>query len=148
MFIFFLSLTILFAIVLIAGFVWMLVTGGKTIKRSGPEVGAEIMSESTADDLPQEGEITVAEKTWFRGTGVAVKREAEYSYGDIKQQFRQGGLRAVLPVVMTMSGLVGLTLFLGLTLLVGLSDKLFGVFLLAFSAYCAYLILRGFLKRS
>ena len=44
MFVLFLALTILSLIVLIVGFIWLLVSRGRTTRRSGPEVGAEIMN--------------------------------------------------------------------------------------------------------
>jgi hypothetical protein len=45
-----------------------------------------------------------------------------------------------------MAGMVGLTFFLALTLLVGLSNKIFGLIFLLFSLYSVYLIIRGFIK--
>ena len=44
MFVLFLALTILSLIVLIVGFIWLLASRGQTTRRSGPDVGAEIMT--------------------------------------------------------------------------------------------------------
>ena len=44
MFVLFLALTILSLIVLIVGFIWLLASQGRTTRRSGRDVGAEIMT--------------------------------------------------------------------------------------------------------
>jgi hypothetical protein len=49
-FISFLVLTGLSAIAMITGFAWMLATSGRTRRRSGPEVGAEIMGGQMAEE--------------------------------------------------------------------------------------------------
>ena len=50
MFILFLALAVLSLIVLIVGFIWLLTSRGRTTRRSGPDVGAEIMTGMGDDD--------------------------------------------------------------------------------------------------
>ena len=146
MFMLFLALTIVFAFVLVTGFVWGLIDRGQTTRRSGSEVGAELMAEKMTQDSDMEGKTQVTGQTWFRGKGVAVDREAEYSYAEIKRRLQEGDTWTVLPALLVMAGMVGLTFFLALTLLVGLSNKIFGLIFLLFGLYSVYLIIRGFIK--
>ena len=147
MFIFFLLLTILCGLVLVAGFVWGLIERGKTTQRSGREVGAELMAEKMEEGSPGQGKMPLARRTWFRGKGVEVEREAEYSYAEIKKMLGEGRFQQALPALLVMAGLVGLTFFLGLALL-SLSGALIpGLILLGFSGYSVYLILAGFIRK-
>jgi len=146
MFILCLALTIVFGVMLIVGFAWGLAERGKTTKRSGSEVGAELMAERMAGDAAKAGKMPVVRKAFFRGKGIAVEREAEYSYAEIKQRFREGGVRQVIPALLGMTGMLGLTFFLSLTLLTGLSNKIYGLVVLAFCGYCVYLLIAGFMR--
>ena len=146
MFIFFLLLTIFFGLVLVAGFVWGLIVRGKTTKRSGRDVGAELMGEKMDDGMIGPGKKTLVRRTWFRGKGVEVDREAEYSYSEIKKMLSEERFLEALPALLVMTGIVGLTFFLGLTLITGVATLLPGLIFLAFSVYSAYLILAGFIK--
>jgi len=145
-FIFFLLLTILFGLALVAGFVWGLIVRGKTTKHSGREVGADLMAEKMDAATLGTGKKPLAGRTWFRGKGVEVDREAEYSYSEIKKMLGEGRFLEALPALLGMAGIVGLTFFLGLTLLTGRATLIPGLILLAFSVYAAYLILAGFIK--
>ena len=146
MFIFFLLLTIFFALFLIAGFIWGLIVRGKTTKSSGREVGAELMAEKMNDSNLGTGKTPLARRTWFRGKGAEVDREAEYSYTEIKKMLEDKRFLDALPALLVMAGVVGLTFFLGLTLLTRAATLVPGLVLLAFSVYAAYLILAGFIK--
>ena len=146
MFIFFLLLTIFFALVLVVGFVWGMIVRGKTVTRSGREVGAELMADKMDADLQAPGKKTLFRRTWFRGIGVEVDREAEYSYTEIKKMLGEERFLEALPALLMMAGIVGLTFFLGLTLITGVATLVPGLFFLAFSVYSAYLILAGFIK--
>jgi hypothetical protein len=147
MFILFLLATIFFALLFLTGFIWGLIVRGKTIKESGPQIGAELMREKMDRDSIQEGKAPVAGKAFFIGKGVAVEREAEYSYAEIKQFLKAGDMRQALPALLVILGMIGLTFFLALTLLAKLSNPIYGIVVLAFSLYCAYLVIAGFIRK-
>jgi len=116
----FLVLTGLGAACMITGFTWLLVTSGQTRRRSGPEVGAETM----AGQMGDEGE-ELASGTVFKGTGVAVSREAEYSYAEIKRLIRERRPEAI-PLLLAAGGLLGFVLFGAFALWFGIEDKVMG----------------------
>jgi hypothetical protein len=125
MFPLFLALAILSLLAVIAGGAWILAGRGHTQKRSGPEVGAEIMS-ATMSATEDEGGMTLAEGTVFAGKAVAVSVEAEISYAEIKGYLRAGQIYAVLPVLIAMAGLLGLLVFGALALWLKLDSKWLG----------------------
>lgn len=122
MFVLFVVLTVISALVLIVGAVWWLATSGKPTRRSGPDVGAEVMGAPASD----EGEIgaTLLEKSAFVGTGVAEAREAGISYVEIKRLLQAREWRAALPPLLGMLGLYFFIVFGALALWFGLHDKL------------------------
>jgi hypothetical protein len=126
MFVLFLALTILSLIVLIVGFVWLLTSHGRTIRRSGPEVGAEIMTGMGDEGVDGDADeaIPLIEKSVFVGTGVKVTRDADVSFGDIKGMLRDRQWRGALPALLVMAGLFGLVVFGVLALWVKMDDKL------------------------
>ena len=156
----FLILTILFGAALVAGFIWFLVSSGNTTHRSGPEVGAEIMDAVTDQEEDEDGQVSMplAEKTWFRGTGTAVRSEGGMSFAEIRRQLDAGtpqGVRQVLPALLLIVGVVGTTFFLGLTLLAasassppegGGVEAIFGLVFVGFGLYVAYLVGSGILR--
>ena len=148
MFIAFLILTILFGVALVAGFIWFMVSSGRTTRRSGREVGAEVMGAATDQEGDEEGQVSIplAGKTWFRGTGVSVNSEASLSFAEIRQQIKTGNLRQVLPALLAIVGLVGTLFFLGLTLLAGGADAIFGLFFVGVGLYAAYMVGSGILR--
>jgi hypothetical protein len=115
-------LTAISLIVLIVGLVWWLAGSGKTTRRSGPEVGAEIMGGMGNDD-PEMG-ATLLDKSAFAGKGVAVEREAAVSYAEVKRMVRGRQWREALPPVLAIAGLYGLVVFGALALWVAMDDKL------------------------
>jgi hypothetical protein len=116
-----LILTGLSVVALIVGFAWTLMISGENRRRSGPDVGAEIMAEQMMDD---DGAQTVAQQTYFAGKATEMEREASISFAEIKEQVRSGRLQDVLPVLLALGGLFGLLLFGSLAAWVGLENKL------------------------
>lgn len=142
MFIPFIVLTAISGSALIIGFIWMLAAQGKTTRRSGPEVGAEIMGGSGGDD---DGTgVTLLEKSVFAGKGVAVEREAEVSYAEIKRMVRAREWRAALPPLLAMVGLAGLVVFGALALWVKLDDKFVATLILAVVLFTMGRVARNF----
>ena len=131
MFVLFLALTILSLVVLIVGFVWLLGSRGQTIRRSGPDVGAEIMTGMGDDGVDDDEAIPLVEKSVFAGTGAQVRRDAEVSFGDIKGMIRDRQWRGALPALLTIGGLFGLIVFGVLALWVKLDDKLIATLIAA-----------------
>ena len=123
MFVLFLALTILSLIVLIVGFIWLLTAHGQTTRRSGPDVGAEIMT-GMGDGVDDDEAIPLVEKSVFVGTGAQVTRDVDVSFGDIKGMLRDRQWRGVLPVLLAMGGLFGLIVFGVLALWLKMDDKL------------------------
>jgi hypothetical protein len=126
MFVLFLALTILSLIVLVVGFIWLLTSRGRTTRRSGPEVGAEIMTGmgDDVDAVDDEEAIPLVEKAVFVGTGVKVTRDADVSFGDIKGMMRDRQWLGALPALLVIGGLFGLIVFGVLALWVKMDDKL------------------------
>jgi hypothetical protein len=121
MFVFFLLLAILSLIPLIFGAVWTLAGRGQTTRRSGRDVGAEIMN-GIGDD-GDEGKPLV-EKSFFVGRSIQVSRSAEISYVEIKQLVRDRQWREALPFLLAMIGMFGFIVFGVLALWYKLEDKL------------------------
>ena len=124
MFILFLALTILSLIILIVGFIWLLTAHGRTTRRSGRDVGAEIMTGMGEDVDDDDEAIPLVEKSVFVGTGVQVTRDADVSFGDIKGMMRDRQWRGALPALLAIGGLFGLIVFGVLALWVKMDDKL------------------------
>lgn len=140
MFTLFLVLTGLSAGAMIAGFVLWLTTSGRTRRRSGRAVGAEIMSGQMSD----EGE-TLAGGTVFKGTGVAVTREAELSFAEIKGMIRARRPEAI-PALLAVGGLLCFVLFGAVALWLGLDDKLVGTVVMLVVLYTVGRIVVGFVR--
>jgi hypothetical protein len=121
MFVFFLVLAILSLILLVVGTIWLLAGGGQTTRRSGPDVGAELMG--GIGDENDEG-IPVAETSIFVGKGIQLSRSVEISYTEIKQLVRDRQWRAALPFLLAMTGMFGLLDFGALALWFRMNDKL------------------------
>ena len=128
MFVPFLVLTILSLIILIVGFIWLLTAQGQTTRRSGRDVGAEIMAGMGNED---EEDIPLIEKSVFVGTGVKVERDIDVSYADIKQQMKDRQWGAALPALLVMIGLFGLVIFGVLALWLKMDDKVIATVLVA-----------------
>jgi len=127
---FFLILAIFSGFVMLAGVVSILVTRGRTTHRSGPDVGAEIMTDQEIGGGSQLG--AGYSKTVFHGKASMVRREVEVSMGEIKAGMKAGQWGRVLPAIMALTGFVALLFFGGLAALF-LGAILFGAVLLLFS---------------
>ena len=139
----FLIFTVLSAIVLLIGCVWTLVLYGRTRRRSGPEVGAEVMAGSMRDGLAGK---PVVQYTAFKGKAVAVEREASFSFADIKTMVRQGQWGRVLPVLMAIAGMWGLLFFGSISLLLGTGDLLIGGLAVVVAFYSIIRMFFGFVR--
>ena len=137
MFVLFLALTILSLIVLIVGFIWLLTSRGRTTRRSGSDVGAEIMTGMSdgVDGVDDEEAIPLVEKSVFVGTGVQVTRDVDVSFGDIKGMMRDRQWRGALPALLAMAGLFGLIVFGVLALWVKMDDKLVATLIAAVALF-------------
>ncbi len=147
MFILFLTLTIICLLLLIIGFVLMLVRSGTTERKSGEGVGADMMAEIFDDDeiegidLSSETEISA-----FRGEAEQVRVQAGYSFSEIKDMLASGNWQTVLPVFLTMVGLIGLLFFGALTLFQVLEDRWLAYLLLGLVVFSIVRIAIQFLR--
>lgn len=133
-------------IALVAGVTWWLAVSGRTTRRSGPDVGAEIMGGAAADD-DQPG-IALLEKSAFVGQGVKVEREAEVSSAGLKQMLRLRQWRAAIPPLLAMGGLLGLVVFGALALWMKLDSKVLGTAILAIVLFTVARAVLDFVRRS
>jgi hypothetical protein len=130
LFVLFLVLAGLSLILLVIGSIWMLSDQGQTTRRSGRDVGAEIMGGLGNDDPVEEG-IPLVEKSVFVGKGVEVTREAGISFTEIKQLVRERQWRAALPPLLGIVGMFGLIIFGVLALWWKMDDKLIATLIAA-----------------
>ena len=128
-------------VTLIIGAVTTLIRGGRTQIRSGPEVGAEIMSGQMADD---EGTIG-ARRSVFVGNGVSVERSATISFANVKQHLASGDLLPLLPALLVIGGFVGLLLFGALAVLVA-SPNIIGIAVTLIVLYTLMRMLIDFIR--
>ena len=143
MFILFLALTGLSVVTLIAGTVWTAVVFGQTRRRSGPEVGAEIMAERMARD--SEGHVGPQYVT-FKGKAVAVEREASFSFAEIKQQLMAGQWLHMFPVLLAMGGFLGLFLFGSVAAWLGIENKLVAGLIVVVALYALIRTVSAFVR--
>jgi hypothetical protein len=129
-------------LLLLIGFVWVLIQSGNTTKRSGQEVGREIMAEQMEED----DETVLIQETAFRGQATSVKTEASLSFGEIKCQAKSGQWSEVLPVLLAIVGLLGLLLFGSLALFVALDDKLVGGLIAAVGVFATLRVVIGLIR--
>jgi hypothetical protein len=116
---------------------------GKTTRRTGAEIGAEIMEEKMDRQALISGKSMIGRKAFFRGKGWAVDREASFSYAEIKRNLREGNITAVLPALLVMIGLIGFAICGGLVMLFALQSKIPGLIFLAFCLYGIYIVVSG-----
>ena len=140
MFIAMLVLTILCLAATIAGFVLIFTNRGQTQRRSGDEVGRELMSEFMEDD---EDEATVlAEKTVFKGKAASAEAGVSISLGEIKGMLTSGEWRRALPLLLALGGFLGLFLFGGLAGLAAAESSDGRVIAVVFAGIALYAIVR------
>jgi hypothetical protein len=121
MFIPFLALTGLSVVALMVGTIWTALVAGQTRRRSGPEVGAEMMAERMARDSTGH---TKPQYVFFKGKAVAIERKASFSFAEIKQQLMAGQWLDMFPVLLAMGGFLGLFLFGAAAAWLGIENKL------------------------
>jgi hypothetical protein len=136
----FLALAILSLAVLIAGFIWLLAAQGRTTRRSGRDAGAEVMAGIGDED---DEAIPLVEKSVFAGTGVAVTRDVDVSYADLKRLVRERRWRQALPALLVVIGFFGLVVFGVLALWLALDDKLIATAIAAVVLFTMARILRA-----
>jgi len=149
MFLLFLCLAILSVLCLVAGIAWILAARGKVERTSGPEVGKEIMSgQMEADEVRDDGQVAVAERSAavFTGTGAKVEVEAETSFTELKAQLRARDWTQALPTLLAVCGLIGLILFGSLALFTGLENKLIGALILVVALYALIRVGRDYVR--
>jgi hypothetical protein len=129
----FIVLTVLSLAALVAGMAWALATSGETRRRSGPDVGAEIIADRMEDEHDEA--TTIAQRTAFKGKAVKVEREASFGLADVKHQVAAGQWREALPVLLALGGLVGFLLFGSLVALLAIESKLIGGAIVIVAAY-------------
>jgi len=141
----FLILAVASLIVLIVGFILLMTSRGETTRRSGREVGAEIMG-SLGEEETEGVSIPVLEKSVFVGTGVSVTRETEMSYAEVKQLVRDRRWRAALPPLLVIGGMFGMVIFGVLALWLKLDDKLIATLIAAVVLFTMGKIALGFIR--
>lgn len=141
----FLALAIISLLILIAGFILLMTTRGETTRRSGREVGAEIMG-SLGEEETEGVSIPVLEKSVFVGTGVSVTRETEMSYAEVKQLVRDRRWRAALPPLLLIAGMFGMVIFGVLALWLKMDDKLIATLIAAVVLFTMGKIALGFIR--
>jgi hypothetical protein len=144
MLILFLILTGLSLVALVAGTALMLVRQGETRRRSGQEVGAEIMAEGMVDD-DEEGAV-VGQRTAFKGKAITVEREASISLADVKQQIGAGQWRQNLPALLVVGGFAGLLLFGALAVWLAIDNKLVGGLIAIVAVYALVRMVLSFAR--
>jgi hypothetical protein len=142
MLILFLALTGLSVVALIAGTVLTAILYGRTRWRSGPEIGAEMMAERMA----RESGGVKPQHVFFIGKGVAVDREANLSYAEIKQRLMAGQWLLMLPVLLAVGGLLGLFLFGSAAAWLGIEDKLVAGAVVVVAFYALFRIISNFVR--
>jgi hypothetical protein len=148
-FTFLLVLIVIFSLTLIAGFMWGFIARGITARRTGSEVG-DVPAEEINGNSPEQGrmQIPITGVASFSDKKFELEQDTENSYTELKKILSDKKFKRALPPMLMMTGVVGLTFFLGVTLLTRSSTLIGGVVLLAFSMYCAYLILTGFILKN
>jgi Flp pilus assembly protein TadB len=145
MFYLFVVVAALSLIALVAGVAWWLISAGKTTRRSGRDVGAEVMGSGPSDS--EGAGATLIDKSAFVGTGVTVESVAETSSADIKQALRAGQWRSALPPLLAICGLCGFLLFGALALSLRIEEKPFAFALVAIAVFAVGRIAYDFMRR-
>jgi hypothetical protein len=143
MFILFLALAGLSVVALIVGTVWTAVVFGETRRRSGPEVGAEIMADRMARD--SEGHVR-PQYVFFKGKAEAVERKASLSFAEIKQQLMAGQWLDMFPVLLAIGGFLGLFLFGAVAAWLGIENKLVAGLIVIVALYALIRTVSAFVR--
>jgi len=103
-----LVLTVLSLVALIVGCVWVLMTEGERQRRSGTDVGEEVVASMMEH---ADSGATVVKAAKFKGEAAAVGAEATFHFSDIKAAVLAGQWRQMLPILMALGGTFGLLIF-------------------------------------
>lgn len=146
MFPLFLALTVVSLVALIVGAILLLLRRRTLVARQvGPEAGAQVMHNS-AMPLPDDHTVAETRASAFIGTGASLHVEAEISFADGKQAWRERNWGDVLLVALLSFSFIGVFLFGALSLLTGLDDKLLGIIALVLAIWLIVRMGRDFLK--
>lgn len=110
----------------IGGGVWLAVRSGGIRRRTGRDVGAEVMAGESAAEDDGTAEAAGTSKRWFRGTGVKLEASGETTYSAMKASLRQRRWGEALPPLIAFVGMLFAVLFGALALQVGIEDRLVG----------------------
>ncbi len=140
------TLLIAGAVPFLCGIIWILRQRGQTTRRSGAEIGAEIMAENLERRSRMRGDSASYQKTFFWGKGWAIKREASISYKELKKLMGEGDLNIIVPVGLVFIGMIGIITGLGLSMFHLFDSVVPGLIFFGFFIYGIYVVIRGFLK--
>ena len=129
------ALAVACGLCMIVGFVLMVKRGGRSTRRSGADVGAELTGAMADDDEDPGLTVPVYESSFFKGKATSVEVESTVGFDEIKAALAERRWRDAVPGLMAMLGMFGLMLFGSLILVVTLTDKWIGVLFLAASIY-------------
>ena len=127
---------------LIIGFVLFLVDQGQIQRRSGEQVGADMI----ADQMDEDWDPSFASATKFKGTASEVSVGATASFIEIKEAAASGNWRKALPAFLILGGLSGMLVFGALAVFYFMDDKLIGGVILAVILFAVVRILIGFIR--
>ncbi len=94
------------------GVVWGCLARGKKRVRKGQEVAKEVFSERFARDLRRGGGKPIYQKSFVRGSGLAVDIEGKISWNEIILAITQGRVMDIGFVFFIFVGMIGLFLSL------------------------------------
>jgi hypothetical protein len=128
-----LVLVCLSLLAMLAGGIAMIRQTGRTRRRTGDEVGAEVFAEQQArESEPTDASVQASR---FRGKAAAVEGEASIGMKEFKQLIQTRQWRRVLPSLCMILGLLCFMLFGATALLVALEQKATGILMLAVALY-------------
>lgn len=137
-------LAILGFIMFFSAAAWIAIAYGKTRKRTGAHIGAEMMSQSLRDSLFKDD--ASVKGAYFWGKGVAVDRTAIFTTAEIKSAWKSGNTRLVIPLLIAAVGFEMMVFFGGVSLLLRLEDKIIGAGVIGASVYALWIVGSDFYK--
>ncbi len=142
------AITIIFALATVVGFTWILATRGKAVpQRSVATQGAATMEGEAAPQPCPAAERSPVTSEAGPGVEAEARRKTEPIAAKIIAAIRAGKFWQVLPPLLAILGLVGVTFFGGLTLIISAANYLVGLPLIGFSLYTGYLVFSGSMRR-
>jgi len=129
---------------MLAGGIAMVRQRGTTERRSGAEIGAELLAERQDTSTPPDD--AAWSTSTFRGKGEALEAQASITMDEFKALILARQWRRVAPSLCMILGLLGFMLFGAAALLVGLEQKATGWLMLAVAVYAAGRIAIDFIR--